>query len=175
MSDRLESGFSILARPLPVHPERAKRVERVPPHRSSSTPAWKKNSGKVGAEINVTPLVDVVLVLLIIFMVVTAAVEPGKDVELPKIGQPDAAAAKFEPVTVSVEKDGQLWLEKDRVDEAALRTALRETHTQSPERKVVLKADRSVGYGKVRSLFKECRDVGFPGVSLQVLERSTGT
>ena len=173
MSDALEPIYERpgKVRPPPrVTPPRGGKPSR--PKDGKSMPAWKRNAGKVSAEINVTPLVDVVLVLLIIFMVVTAAVEPGVSVELPKIGNPDAQAQKLEPVTVSLDKDGKLFLERKGVEAAELREALREVRASSPGRKVVVKADKGVDYGKVRELFKECRDLGFPGVSLQVLEKS---
>jgi biopolymer transport protein TolR len=173
MSDRLEPIYERPGRDRPpprVTPPRGGKPSRPKP--GTSQPAWKRSANKVSAEINVTPLVDVVLVLLIIFMVVTAAVEPGISVELPKIGRPDAAVAKLDPVTVSIDKDGKLWLERRGVLATELQQALREVHAAMPGRKVVLKADRTVEYGKVRALFKEVRDLGFPGVSLQVLERS---
>ena len=175
MSDRLEPIYESPRgrRPPPRQSPPSGRASKRPA--KTAQPAWKRSGSKVTAEINVTPLVDVVLVLLIIFMVVTAAVEPGISVELPKIGSPDAQAAKLEPVTVSLSKDGALYLERKSVEVTALRDALREVHANSPGRKVVLKADRRVEYGKVRDLFKECRDLGFPGVSLQVLERSKGS
>ncbi|GMV41869.1 MAG: hypothetical protein AMXMBFR64_35850 [Myxococcales bacterium] len=127
-------------------------------------------------EINVTPLVDVVLVLLIIFMVITPQMVQGFNVELPKVVNPDATPkGSFSPVTLTLLSTGTLFLEKARVDLDAVAEHLRAVRAREPSRKVVLKADRAVPFGQVRALFKLCRDIGFPGVSLQVTERKAST
>ncbi|MBL8924336.1 MAG: biopolymer transporter ExbD [Myxococcaceae bacterium] len=119
---------------------------------------------------NVTPLVDVVLVLLIIFMVVTPQMEAGVTVKLPSISNPDQGNGSLEPITVTVAADGALYLEKERLAHDALMTQLDGLHRANAERRVVLKADTTLRYVKVRELFKDCQSVGFPGVSLQVLD-----
>lgn len=122
-------------------------------------------------EINVTPLVDVVLVLLIIFMVVTPQMEAGAPVDLPPFGSPDPKTkAKLEPITVSLTSRGTLYFEKQSVSREALRDRLRSVRAADPRRRVVVRADKAVRYGEVRSLFKECQELGFPGVSMQVGE-----
>jgi biopolymer transport protein TolR len=123
-------------------------------------------------EMNVTPLVDVVLVLLIIFMVITPQMEAGAAVDLPGILHPDPRSeGKLEPVTLSLTAAGELYLEKERLDRAAAGAGLKKIHADTPERRVVLKADRAVRYDEVRKLFKQCQEIGFPGVSLQVGDR----
>jgi biopolymer transport protein ExbD len=120
-------------------------------------------------DINVTPLVDVVLVLLIIFMVVVPQMEAGAAVTVPGILHPDPKAdARHMPITVSLSAAGTLFLEKTAVTPEALIPALREHHRAAPGRRLILKADGAVAYGEVRALFRECQGIGFPGVSLQV-------
>lgn len=120
-------------------------------------------------DINVTPLVDVVLVLLIIFMVVIPQMEAGASVNVPGAAHPDAKTdVATKPITVSVTKSGALYLEKRQVERDQLVALLREGHAASPRAKLVLKGDREVGYGLMRALFRECQGLGFPGVSLQV-------
>jgi biopolymer transport protein TolR len=122
-------------------------------------------------DMNVTPLVDVVLVLLIIFMVVTPQLEAGAAVELPAARHPDKAeTAKLDFTTVSLTQRGELFLDRDAVSREALVQRLTQLHEKEPDQRVVLKADRGVRYAEVRSLFKACQDLGFPGVSLQVVE-----
>jgi biopolymer transport protein TolR len=122
-------------------------------------------------EINVTPLVDVVLVLLIIFMVVTPQMEAGAPVDLPPFASPDPKTkAKLEPITLSLTSRGALYLEKQAVSRELLRGRLRALREADPRRRVVVRADKAVRYGEVRSLFKECQELGFPGVSMQVGE-----
>ncbi|MBM4780642.1 MAG: biopolymer transporter ExbD [Archangiaceae bacterium] len=119
---------------------------------------------------NVTPLVDVVLVLLIIFMVVTPQMEAGVSVTLPSIKNPDTGNGSLQPTTVTLTKDGKFFFEKEALEVGPLMERLKEVHATKPEGRVVLKADKELGYGKVRELFKACQDLGFPGVSLQVID-----
>ncbi|MDX2012114.1 MAG: biopolymer transporter ExbD [Myxococcaceae bacterium] len=130
----------------------------------------KKRRTGVAPDINVTPLVDVVLVLLIIFMVVTPQMEAGVSVTLPSIRNPDQGNGSLEPTTVTLTKDGKFYFEKEERTVEALMAELKALHEAKPETRVVLKADRELGYGKVRELFKACQDMGFPGVSLQVID-----
>ncbi|MCG3172600.1 MAG: Biopolymer transport protein ExbD [Myxococcota bacterium] len=124
---------------------------------------------KLRPEINVTPLVDVVLVLLIIFMVIMPQMEQGPDVRIPGILNPDQESkSKLDPLMVSVTAQGQLYLEKDPLERGVLLERLKALHEREPSRKVVIKADRDARYAAVREVFKDCRDLGFPGVSLKV-------
>jgi biopolymer transport protein TolR len=130
----------------------------------------KKRRSGVAPDINVTPLVDVVLVLLIIFMVVTPQMEAGVSVTLPSIRNPDEGNGSLEPTTVTLTKDGRFYFEKEQRTIDALITELKALHAAKPDNRVVLKADKELEYGKVRELFKACQDMGFPGVSLQVID-----
>lgn len=124
-------------------------------------------------QMNVTPLVDVVLVLLIIFMVVMPMMENGAAVELPTILNIDEERkGKTDPITLSLSRDGAIYLERDPVADARLESELRRIHTNEPTRRIVLRGDRGVTYERARSLFGLCQRVGFPGVSLQVNERA---
>ncbi len=119
-------------------------------------------------DINVTPLVDVVLVLLIIFMVIIPQMEAGAAVNLPGVQHPDEKTdAQHKPVTVSVTASGKLYLEKQLVTREQLIAGLQQVHVAAPGRRVILKGDRGASYGYVRGIFKDCQQVGFPGVSLQ--------
>lgn len=120
-------------------------------------------------DINVTPLVDVVLVLLIIFMVVIPQMQAGATVDVPGIAHPDATSdVKHPPITLSITAAGALYLEKRAVDRGELLALLREGHARQPGSKLVLKGDRRAPYEVVRAIFKEAHGVGFPGISLQV-------
>lgn len=123
-------------------------------------------------EINITPLVDVVLVLLIIFMVVAPQMEAGASVTLPSILNPDQGNGALEPTTVTLTKDGKLYFEKEAVEESVLVEKLTKLHEERPSARVVLKADSAVAYGKVRAMFKRCQEIGFPGAALQVIDRA---
>ena len=122
--------------------------------------------------INVTPLVDVVLVLLIIFMVIAPALEHGERVELPSVVQPDRVQkGKLDPITVTVGRSGAVFLEKDATTAALLPAQLADIHARAPDRKVVLKGDGALDYARVRDVFAIVQNAGFAGVSLQVEKR----
>lgn len=122
---------------------------------------------------NVTPLVDVVLVLLIIFMIVIPAMEHNAQVDLPNIFNADAEPeGGMDPATVSITLDRRLFLEDEELPEAELVTRLEAIHESSPRRRVILRADRTMPYADVRALFARCRAIGFPGISLRVGERT---
>ncbi|HXU81437.1 MAG TPA: biopolymer transporter ExbD [Polyangia bacterium] len=121
-------------------------------------------------EINVTPLVDVVLVLLIIFMVIAPQLEAGERVELPTI-QNVERKSKLQAMTLTVTISGRYLLEKDVVDPTRVEETLTDEHKKSPDKRLVVKADKGVTYGKMRTLFASAKKIGFPGVALMVDER----
>jgi biopolymer transport protein TolR len=126
-------------------------------------------------EINVTPLVDVVLVLLIIFMVIAPALEHGERVELPGIMQPDKnQKGKLDPITVTVGRSGAVYVEKTPTTVEALPGQLADIHAKEPDRRIVLKGDGMLDYQKVRDVFALVQNAGFSGVSLQVQKRGGG-
>lgn len=121
---------------------------------------------------NVTPLVDIVLVLLIIFMVVLPSMEHDAPVDLPAIFNVDEEArGRTDPITVSITADQRLFLEQDALPRVDLETRLREIHESEPLRRVILRGDTSLHYSDVRDLFRMCQQIGFPGISLRVGER----
>jgi biopolymer transport protein TolR len=122
-------------------------------------------------EMNVTPLVDVVLVLLIIFMVVTPQIEAGAAVELPVASNPDKENKELKPTTVSMASNGAIFLDRKEMKRDALLTELKAIHEKEPDAPVVLKADRGVRYSEVRGVFKAMQDLGFPGINLQVVDK----
>lgn len=135
-------------------------------------PAASKKRPELTPDINVTPLVDVVLVLLIIFMVIAPSLENGERVELPGVLQPDKKqTSKLDPITVTVGATGNMYLEKERIEKDALEVKLTQLHEATPERRVVLKGDGNTPYEKVRDVFAMVQDRGFSGASLMVQKR----
>ena len=121
---------------------------------------------------NVTPLVDIVLVLLIIFMVVLPSMEHDAAVELPNIFNVDEEPrGKTDPITVSVTLGQQLYLEQDVLPRDELEAQLRTIHEAEPLRRVILRGDSALRYEEVRGIFRMCQSIGFPGVSLRVGQR----
>jgi len=128
--------------------------------------------GAVKSDINITPLVDVVLVLLIIFMVITPMLQHGKAVTLPKARH--VAVAKEEgpePLFISVTKDGDVFIEQDKTPAGQPEvTAALTGAAQTPGKRVMLKADVDTEYGKVRPVLDWASKAKLKGVSLAVEE-----
>ena len=127
----------------------------------------------IAPEINVTPLVDVVLVLLIIFMVIAPTLESGERVELPAIANPDKQA-KLDALTLTVTASERYLLEKEFVEKDALQKRLADAYKQAPEKRIVIKGDRGLPYVTMRRVFAESQNIGFPGVALMV-DQKKGT
>ena len=115
------------------------------------------------SNINVTPLVDVCLVLLIIFMVVLPTIVNGIPVKLP-IGT--GPAAPQEQLAITVADDGTVYLGALVVRKEQVAAELQRLHAQSPNRPVGVRGDKRVPYGEVASVLDSCRVAGFSDVRL---------
>ncbi len=125
--------------------------------------------GGLKSEINVTPLVDVVLVLLIIFMVVTPMMQRGKSVKLPQATNVSEEGHRPEPLILSVTPDKKTYLESDLYPDAvALQSRLAKEIREQPHRRILLKADEALSYGDVRKVMELARSVGAKGVAIGV-------
>ncbi|MFC7473649.1 ExbD/TolR family protein [Dankookia sp. GCM10030260] len=117
------------------------------------------------AEINVTPLVDVMLVLLVIFMVTAPMLTAGIQVDLPR-----AAAARLAPpeppLELGLTRAGELFLGKEPVAEPALEPRLVALHAESPDRALHLRADRGIEYGEVLRIMALVQRAGIQRVAL---------
>jgi biopolymer transport protein ExbD len=129
------------------------------------------NSGGVKNDINVTPLVDVVLVLLIIFMVVTPMLQRGKPVELPKAEMTEKENKEADPLVVSITSEAKTYVESDEVTNDTLITRLTEELAKTPGKRILLKGDGKLTYGDVRKVMDKIRQAGFKGVGLGVEEK----
>jgi len=127
--------------------------------------------GSVKNDINVTPLVDVVLVLLIIFMVITPMLQRGKDVKLPQSKSIDEENKDSDPIILSVTKDKHIFIESDEFDKEAFSPALKAVLEAKPGRKILLKGDDSLNVGDVREVMELARKAGAKSVALGVEEQ----
>jgi biopolymer transport protein ExbD len=129
----------------------------------------------VQSAINVTPLVDVVLVLLIIFMVVTPMLQQGVDVSLPETINPPKMPEGGKQLNIAIKSDGSVYVGQQWVPNESLLTALREIYNQSPEKTVVIKADKRLKYKDVREVMQTVNRAGFPGAGIETHKRDAGT
>jgi biopolymer transport protein TolR len=111
------------------------------------------------AEINVTPLVDVMLVLLVIFMVTAPMMQQGVQVNLPK-ADTKAMTTPEETVVVTVDKSGKIFINKDEIPAAALRDKLAAMFASREKKEVFLKADAGVPYGEVVRAMADIKGAG---------------
>jgi biopolymer transport protein TolR len=124
-------------------------------------------SGGVKADINVTPLVDVCLVLLIIFMVITPMLQKGVPVQLPKTRNPVAEpeADKKDAVIITLE-GGRMYFGKNAVPFEVIKSNLSETFAKHPNTKIYLKGDRRITFGDAKKILSAIQNVGFKKVAL---------
>ena len=111
------------------------------------------------ADINVTPLVDVMLVLLVIFMVTAPMMQQGVQVNLPKANT-KAMTPQDEAVVVSVDKSGKVFINKDQIPAADLRARLTAMFASREKKEVFLKADAGVPYGEVVKTMADIKGAG---------------
>jgi biopolymer transport protein TolR len=128
--------------------------------------------GSVRSDINITPLVDVVLVLLIIFMVITPMLQRGKGVDLPKARHaaniPDNSP---DPLFVSVTKDGNVYVEQDKQPSGQQEvTAAMKEAASVPGKIIMLKADVDAEWGHIRPVLDWASKAKLKGVSMAVEE-----
>jgi len=122
--------------------------------------------GHIVAEINVTPLTDVFLVLLIIFMITTSAmVKPAADVDLPKAAETEE---EVKGVMVTITPTREIFVNERPVpsDDASLASVLRDTLARAPEKVVVLAGDRQVVLGEVVRVLGLAKEAGATGFAL---------
>ncbi len=117
------------------------------------------------AEINVTPMVDVMLVLLIIFMVTAPLLVTGVPVDLPD-SRAAALKAEDKPVQVSLDRGGSVFVDDALVADDALAARLAALHAANGDARVFVRADRGLDYGRVMSVVGEVAAAGFRKVAL---------
>ena len=130
--------------------------------------------GKLGsssgpmADINVTPLIDVVLVLLVVFMVITPMLQSGKNVDLPEATQSTTVNDVGQYIVVSVTPDNRWWVEQEEVEEDGLIEAIYAEYADNAgseqTRSILLKGDRSLEYQDVRAVMDILAERGITSV-----------
>ena len=117
------------------------------------------------AEINVTPLVDVMLVLLIIFMVTAPLLTVGVPVDLPKTSA-QQVGGKDEPLVVSVNSKDEVFLGETRYELAELSAKLKAVNGEKPDQRVFIRGDKAINYGRMMEVMGVVIDSGFRQLGL---------
>jgi biopolymer transport protein TolR len=117
------------------------------------------------SEINVTPMVDVMLVLLVIFMVAAPLLTVGVPVDLPQTKAP-AITEQKEPLVITVNSEGKLFLQNAAIEDEELVPRLQAITKNNPEADIYVRGDRAINYGRVMEVMGMVSAAGFTKVSL---------
>jgi len=130
--------------------------------------AKRDEGSKISSDINVTPMVDVMLVLLIIFMVVTPMLQKGVSVDMAKVNNPEQMpdADKEDALLVSITRDGMVYLGSDRIDVDTLTNKVKDRLANKPDKRVYVKADMRTRFGGVVSVVDIVRAAGVDDLGL---------
>lgn len=129
----------------------------------------------LNASINVTPFVDICLVLLIIFMVVTPMLQEGITINLPYAKHTEKKEDdENHAIVVAVPDDSRIFVQKKQIPRDQYLAEMTEAHDRMPDKLVLIKADRRLTYGAVRKVMIETNEAGFSEVSL-VTEKAPGS
>ena len=137
----------------------------------------KKHVPGVNSDINVTPMVDVMLVLLIIFMVITPMLQKGVSVNLAKTDNPIQMpeADKEDSLIVAVMRDGQVYFNSDKVTPEALTDKVKDELAKRTDKRIFVKADAGARYGDVVNVVDDVRSAGVDQLGLLTEERKQGS
>ncbi|MEM6707625.1 MAG: biopolymer transporter ExbD [Pseudomonadota bacterium] len=117
------------------------------------------------ADINLTPMLDVVFIMLIFFIVTATFIkQAGIDVL-----RPDALTAEAKPtvsVLVAINENGDIWIDKKRVDPGAVRANIERLHAENPKGGLVIQADKSAEYSKLKTVLDAARNAGLREVAI---------
>ena len=133
----------------------------------------KRTRGVIKADINVTPLVDVVLVLLIIFMVVTPMLSKGVNVDLPLTEHHDKRNDDNRDVIVAITQRGEIYVGSDQVTLDRVGEAVATERRRHPDKGIFLKGDARLGYGQARRVMEAIHRSGVEQIQLGTEEAST--
>jgi biopolymer transport protein TolR len=140
--------------------------------------AKRDEGAKVSSEINVTPMVDVMLVLLIIFMVVTPMLQKGISVDMAKVNNPEQMpdADKEDALLVSITRDGKVYFGSEQIQDVDnLTTKVKDRLANKADRRVYVKADMRTRFGGVVKVVDSVRAAGVDDLGLLTEQKKTDT
>jgi biopolymer transport protein TolR len=138
--------------------------------------AVRDEGSKVNSNINVTPMVDVMLVLLIIFMVITPMLQKGVSVDMAKVNSPAPMpdADKEDSLLIAVMRDGKIYFGTDRVEADQLTQKVKDRLANKVDKRVFIKSDARARYGAVVEVVDNVRSAGVDDVGLLTDQKKQG-
>ncbi|MBM3466261.1 MAG: protein TolR [Alphaproteobacteria bacterium] len=125
----------------------------------------RRGRGRLMSEINVTPMVDVMLVLLIIFMVTSPMLVAGVEVDLPET-KSSPISGQDTPLVISIKKEGDIFITETKTPFSELATKLKNITKEKKDTRIFVKGDKNVPYGKIVETMAEIHNAGFTKVAL---------
>ena len=137
--------------------------------------AVRNEGSKVNSNINVTPMVDVMLVLLIIFMVITPMLQNKVSIDLAVVANPTAMpdADKEDAIVVAVTRDGAVYLGQNRIDPSQLGSIVRDKLAEKTDKTIFIRADRRAQFKAVEDAIDDVRTAGMETVDLLTQKRES--
>ncbi len=132
---------------------------------SSSRNSRGRNRHNIMSEINVTPLVDIMLVLLIVFMVTSPMLVAGVRVDLPET-QSSPISSQDEPLSITIDKDGKIFIMDTETELSALVDKLKAITAQKFETRIFVRGDKNASYGDIIKVVGMINSAGFTKVAL---------
>ena len=138
--------------------------------------ATRDEGSKVNSNINVTPMVDVMLVLLIIFMVITPMLQKGVSVDMAKVNSPTPMpdADKEDALLIAVMRDGKIFFGTDRIEPDQLTQKVKDRLANKADKRVFIKSDARARYGNVVDVVDNVRSAGVDDVGLLTDQKKMG-
>lgn len=125
----------------------------------------RRGKRSLNSDINVTPLVDVMLVLLVIFMITSPMLVAGVQVDLPKT-KASALAGQDEPIAISVDKYGNVYIQETKIKLEELGAKLNAVVKENKDIRIFVRGDKAIDYGRVMEVFGAIKSAGFRNIAL---------
>jgi biopolymer transport protein TolR len=125
----------------------------------------RRNRNSLNSEINITPMVDVMLVLLIIFMVAAPMLVAGVNVDLPETSA-SPVSGQDEPLAVTVDKNGEVYIQETKIELSELTPKLKAITKEKLDTRIFIRGDQGINYGKVIEVMGAINAAGFNKVAL---------
>jgi biopolymer transport protein TolR len=132
---------------------------------TSNNKIRKRRGGRLMSEINVTPMVDVMLVLLIIFMITSPMLVAGVEVDLPETNSA-AVSGQFKPLVITINKQGKVFIIETETPKSELVSKLKNITNEKKDTRIFVKGDKNVPYGLIVETMAQIHNAGFTKVAL---------